>query len=150
MLPGNSFTNVFSWFFFVCFVFLLLLLIYFSFQNLEVSKSSAVGTGDGYLGLFVRMIGIDHDPLDREQAIVALWKYSQGGKHCVDMIIAFRGCVNLTVNLLKSDSSITCEAAAGLLRQMSSVNVYRDSVAESGAIEEIIFLLNRSSLTAEV
>lgn len=124
--------------------------MYFSFQNLESFKSSAVGTGDGYLGLFVRMLGMDHDPLDREQAIVTLWKYSEGGKHCVDMIMAFRGCVNLTVNLLKSDSSITCEAAAGLLRAISSVNLYKDSVAESGAIEEIIFLLNRSSLTTEV
>ncbi|KAJ8637024.1 hypothetical protein MRB53_011291 [Persea americana] len=119
-------------------------------HNLESFKSSAVGTGDGYLGLFVRMLGMDHDPLDREQAIVTLWKYSEGGKHSVDMIMAFRGCVNLTVNLLKSDSSITCEAAAGLLRAISSVNLYKDSVAESGAIEEIIFLLNRSSLTAEV
>ncbi|WJZ87960.1 hypothetical protein VitviT2T_007303 [Vitis vinifera] len=62
----------------------------------------------------------------------------------------FRGCLNLTVNLLKSGSSCTCEAAAGLLREISSINLYRESVAESGAIEEITGLLRHSSLTSEV
>ena len=62
----------------------------------------------------------------------------------------FRGCLNLTVNLLKSGSSSTCEAAADLLREISSINLYRESVAESGAIEEITGLLRHSSLTSEV
>ncbi|KAJ6721279.1 ARM REPEAT SUPERFAMILY PROTEIN [Salix viminalis] len=82
-------------------------------------------------------LGLDNDPLDREQAIVALWQYSLGGKKCIDNIMQFQGCINLTVNLLQSESSSACEAAAGLLRSISSVNVYRDVVAESGAIEEI-------------
>ncbi|KAF8389987.1 hypothetical protein HHK36_024507 [Tetracentron sinense] len=116
----------------------------------EVLKSRSPSSGDGYVALFVRMLGLDNDPLDREQAIIALWKYSEGGKQCIDAIMQFRGCINLTVNLLKSDSSSTCEAAAGLLRTISSINIYRDSVAESGAIEEITGLLSRSSLTAEV
>lgn len=96
------------------------------------------------------MLGLDYDPLDREQAIVALWKYSLGGKKCIDNIMQFSGCVNLIINLLKSESTAACEAAAGLLRSISSINVYRDCVAESGAIEEITGLLSRPSLTSEV
>ncbi|KAH8496005.1 hypothetical protein H0E87_018982 [Populus deltoides] len=96
------------------------------------------------------MLGRDNDPLDREQAIVALWQYSLGGKKCIDNIMQFQGCINLTVNLLQSESSSACEAAAGLLRSISSVNVYRDVVAESGAIEEITGLLSQPSLTPEV
>ncbi|XP_010551613.1 PREDICTED: uncharacterized protein LOC104822169 isoform X2 [Tarenaya hassleriana] len=121
------------------------------------SGASAAGTsvsssafGDGYVALFVRMLGLDNDPLDREQAAQALWKYSLGGKKCVDAIMQFHGCLNLTVNLLKSESSATCEAAAGLLRELSSVNLYRESVAESGALEEIAALLSRPSLSAEI
>ena len=79
--------------------------------------------------------GLDNDPLDRELAVVALWKYSLGEKQYIDAIMQFRGCLNLTVNLLKSDSRSTCEAAAGLLREIASVNPYRKSVAESGALE---------------
>lgn len=102
------------------------------------------------MALFVRMLGLDHDDLDREQAIVALWKYSLGGKKCIDAIMQFPGCLNLTINLLRSKSSSPCEAAAGLLRAVSSVNLYRELVAESGAIEEITGLLSQPSLTPEV
>lgn len=96
------------------------------------------------------MLGLDNDPLDREQAIIALWKYSLGGKKYIDDIMKFNGCTNLTVNLLKSESNCTCEAASGLLRMISSVNLYRDLVAECGAIEEITGLLSQSVLSAEV
>ncbi|KAG5605630.1 hypothetical protein H5410_027122 [Solanum commersonii] len=102
------------------------------------------------VALFVRMLGLDHDPLDREQAVIALWKYSLGGKQCVDMILQFRGSVYLTVNLLRSESNAACEAAAGLLRMISSVDMYRDLVADSGAIEEINAVLRRSSLSSDV
>ena len=119
-------------------------------QERDTLNSNSPSLGDGYVSLFVRMLGLDNDPLDREHAIVALWKYSLGGKQYIDAIMQFRGCLNLTVNLLKSDSSSTCEAAAGLLREISSVNLYRESVAESGAIEEITGLLIRSCLTSEV
>ncbi|KAG9456763.1 hypothetical protein H6P81_001271 [Aristolochia fimbriata] len=116
----------------------------------EVYESGSNKSGDAYVGLFVGMLGIDNDPLDREEAVLALWKYSQGGKQCIDAIMKFRGCVNLIINLLKSDSSQTCEAAAALLQTLSSDNSYRDLVAESGVIEELSSLLNRPSLTAEI
>lgn len=96
------------------------------------------------------MLGLDNDPLDREQAIITLWKYSQGGKSCIDGIMQYSGCINLVISLLKSDSCATCEAAAGLLRTVSSVNLYRDILSESGAIEEVSSLLCRSPLTSEV
>lgn len=96
------------------------------------------------------MLGLDNDPQDREQAVVALWKYSLGGKHCVDNILKYHGTVNLIVNLLKSDSDSACEAAAGLLRVISSINLYRDLVAGSGAIEELTVLLTRSALSSNV
>ncbi|KAK0575402.1 hypothetical protein LWI29_038525 [Acer saccharum] len=121
-----------------------------SFTDIKEKNLGSSTLGDSYVGLFVRMLGLDNDPLDREQAIEALWKYSLGGKKCIDMIMQYSGCVNLTINLLKSESSVACEAAAGLLRSISSTNVYRDSVAESGGIEEITGLLSRPSLTSEV
>ncbi|KAA8532551.1 hypothetical protein F0562_032633 [Nyssa sinensis] len=122
----------------------------FTSSDIETLGSSSSSSGEGYVALFVRMLGLDNDPLDRQEAIIALWKYSLGGKQYIDAIMQFRGAINLTVNLLKSESSSTCEAAAGLLRMISSVNVYRNSVAESGAIEEITGLLSRSSLTSDV
>lgn len=119
-------------------------------QDRNTLNNASSSLGDGCVALFVRMLGLDNDPLDREQAVVVLWKYSLGGKQYIDAIMQFRGCLNLIVNLLKPDSSSTCEAAAGLLREISSVNLYRESVAESGAIEEITGLLSRSCLTSEV
>ncbi|XP_022776434.1 uncharacterized protein LOC111318064 [Durio zibethinus] len=116
----------------------------------EGINSSSSSLGDNSVALFVRMLGLDHDALDREQAIVALWEYSLWGKECIDAIMRFQGCINLTVNLLNSKSSAICEAAAGLLRSISSINLYRDLVAEGGAIEAITGLLSRPSLTSEV
>jgi len=112
--------------------------------------SRNTSAGDSYVGLFVRMLGLDNDPLDREQAVITLWKYSQGGKNCIDTIMQFPGCINLVVSLLKSESCSTCEAAAGLLRTVSSVNIYRDIISESGAVEEISSVLCQSSLTSGV
>ncbi|KAM3705415.1 hypothetical protein ACJW31_03G078600 [Castanea mollissima] len=60
------------------------------------------------------------------------------------------GAVDATPQHSKSPSSSPCEAAAGLLRSISSVNLYRELVAESGAIEEITGLLSQPSLTPEV
>ncbi|KAI4369066.1 hypothetical protein MLD38_017557 [Melastoma candidum] len=114
------------------------------------AKDESSGLGDAYLGYFVRMLGLDNDPLDREQAVVTLWKYSLGGKKQVDAIMQFQGCLNLVVNLLKSNSNSASEAAAGLLRSVSSINIYRRSVADSGAIEAITTLLGLPSLTPEV
>lgn len=123
----------------------------FCFQEIdEVESESSSDFGDSYVALFVRMLGLDHDSLDREQAITTLWQYSLGGKKCVDDIMQFPGCINLVVNLLRSESSSSCEAAAGLLRSISSIDVYRNSVADSGAIEEINGLLTQSSLGPEV
>ncbi|KAK7344881.1 hypothetical protein VNO77_15082 [Canavalia gladiata] len=53
------------------------------------------------------------------------------------------------MKLLISESSSTYEAAAGLLRSFSAVNSYRNSVIDSGAIEEINRLLTQSSLASE-
>ncbi|KAL4574384.1 hypothetical protein LXL04_021213 [Taraxacum kok-saghyz] len=116
----------------------------------DYKANSSPNSGDAYVGMFIRMLGLDNDILDREQAVDALWKYSLGGKQCVDAIMKSRGSVFLTVNLLNSESTIACEAAAGLLRTISSVNIYRDFVAESGAIQEITSLLRRPSLTSEI
>lgn len=113
-------------------------------------QDSSSGSNDGYVALFVRMLGLDNDPQDREQAVVALWKYSLGGKHCIDNIMKYHGTVNLIVNILTLESDSACEAAAGLLRVISSINVYRDLVARSGAIEEMTGLLTRSSLSSDV
>lgn len=113
-------------------------------------KDDSSSLGDGYVGFFVRMLGLDNDMLDREQAVVALWKYSLGGKKHIDAILQFQGCLNLVVILLKSDSNSACEAAAGLLRSVSSINIYRESVADAGAIEAITTLLGLLSLTPEV
>ncbi|KAH6827754.1 ARM repeat superfamily protein [Perilla frutescens var. hirtella] len=121
-----------------------------SASDVERLSDSSSSSNDGYIGLFIRMLGLDNDPLDREQAVVALWKYSLGGKHCVDNIMKYPGTVNLIVNLLKSDSDSACEAAAGLLRVISSINLYRDLVAESGAVEEMTVLLAHSSLSSNV
>lgn len=121
-----------------------------SSADVDARRSSSSGSNDGYVALFIRMLGLDNDPLDREQAAVALWKYSLGGKSCVDNVMQFHGAVNLTVNLLKSDSDSACEAAAGILRTISSINVYRNTVAESGAVEEITSMLRRSSLSSNV
>nr|XP_011463192.1 PREDICTED: uncharacterized protein LOC101307300 isoform X3 [Fragaria vesca subsp. vesca] len=118
------------------------------FQGMEERESSNVS--DGYVALFIRMLGLDHDSLDREQAVVALWKYSLGGKKYIDAIMQFPDCIHLILNLLRSESSSTCEAAAGLLRSIALVNSYRDLVANSGAIEEITGLLTRASTTSEV
>uniref|UniRef100_A0A7N0UBI9 ARM repeat superfamily protein n=1 Tax=Kalanchoe fedtschenkoi TaxID=63787 RepID=A0A7N0UBI9_KALFE len=102
--------------------------------------------GDASVALFVSMLGIDKEQLDREQAVEALWRYSLGGKQCVDAIMQFPGCLILIVSLLQSDSSAASEAAAGLLREISGVSLYRDAVAESGAIEEMSgFLIHRSA-----
>ncbi|KAK9118056.1 hypothetical protein Scep_016149 [Stephania cephalantha] len=118
--------------------------------DVKALENGSSSSEEGYVALFVRMLGLDYDPPDREQAIIALWKYAQGGKHCIDKIMQFHGCINLTVNLLQSDSTKACEAAAGFLRTVSSINQYRALVAESGAVEEITALLSKSSLTTEV
>ncbi|KAJ4841296.1 hypothetical protein Tsubulata_030574 [Turnera subulata] len=112
----------------------------------EESNHGSSSIGESYVPLLVRMLGLDNDPSDREQAIVTLWQYSQEGRKCIDNIMQFQGCINLIVNLLQSESTSASEAAAGLLRSISSINSYRDMVAESGAIEEITALLRQPSL----
>ncbi|XP_011075431.1 uncharacterized protein LOC105159907 isoform X1 [Sesamum indicum] len=119
-------------------------------EDVETLRDESSISNDGSIALFIRMLGVDNDPQDREQAVVALWKYSLGGKHCIDSIMKYRGTVNLIVNLLKSESDSACEAAAGLLRVISSINLYRNLVADSGAIEEMTSLLTRSSLSSDV
>lgn len=106
--------------------------------------------GEGYIELFVQMLGPNNNPLDRDLAVMTLWKYSDGGKDSIDSIMTFPSCVNLVLRLLKSDNPSTIEAAAGFLRNVSSVNLYRDILAESGVIEQISWLLHQSFLTSGV
>ncbi|CAM6094598.1 unnamed protein product [Calypogeia fissa] len=108
------------------------------------------GVQEGYVGLFVRLLGLDNPVEDREDAVQALWRHSAGGKEFIDQIVEFPGCLNLIVSLLPSDRPASAEAAAGLLRNISSVNAYRSAVAEAGALEEIAGLLTRRSICAEV
>ncbi|KAK8940809.1 hypothetical protein KSP39_PZI010803 [Platanthera zijinensis] len=76
------------------------------------------------------MLGLDNNPLDRDHALMTLWTYSYGGKDSIDNIIMFHSCVNLVLRFLKSDNPSTTEAAAGILLNISSVNMYRDILAE--------------------
>ncbi|EEE54715.1 hypothetical protein OsJ_02044 [Oryza sativa Japonica Group] len=118
-------------------------------QDVDSSESTS-STGSAYIGLFVRMLGLDNDPRDREHAVYTIWQYSLGGRKCIDEIMQFHGCVALIVSLLRSDSVRACEAAAGLLRNITSVKLYRDVAIESGAMEEIFSLLCKSTITPEM
>uniref|UniRef100_A0A0A9DGZ4 U-box domain-containing protein n=1 Tax=Arundo donax TaxID=35708 RepID=A0A0A9DGZ4_ARUDO len=113
------------------------------------SSASTTGSGSAYIGLFVRMLGLDNDPRDREHAVCTLWQYSLGGRKSMDEIMQFPGCIVLIISLLKSESTRTCEAAAGLLRNVTSVQLYRKMAVESGAMEEIFSLLCKSTVTPE-
>ncbi|CAL4956381.1 unnamed protein product [Urochloa decumbens] len=62
----------------------------------------------------------------------------------------FPGCIVLITSLLKLESTRACEAAAGLLRNITSVPIYRKMAIESGAMEEIISLLCKSTITPEM
>ncbi|KAF0898263.1 hypothetical protein E2562_005852 [Oryza meyeriana var. granulata] len=118
-------------------------------QDVDSSESTS-STGSAYIGLFVRMLGLDNDPRDREHAVYTIWQYSLGGRKYIDEIMQFHGCVVLIVSLLKSDSARACEAATGLLRNITSVKLYRDVAVESGAMEEIFSLLCKSTITPEM
>ncbi|XP_078438885.1 ARM repeat superfamily protein isoform X2 [Wolffia australiana] len=111
--------------------------------------SSGIPPEESYVGVFVEMLGLDKDLMDREQAVLTLWKYSQGGKHSIDEIMKFGDCIILVVRLLHSDSNLISEAAAGLLRNITAINLYMEPVVASGTIEEIAALLNRSDLVPE-
>uniref|UniRef100_A0ACD5YZV3 Uncharacterized protein n=1 Tax=Avena sativa TaxID=4498 RepID=A0ACD5YZV3_AVESA len=114
------------------------------------SSESTASSGSAYVGLFVRMLGLDNDALDREHAICTLRHYSLGGQKCIDEIMQFPGCISLITSLLKSESSRACEAAAGLLHNITSVKLYRDVAIESGAMEEIFSRLLTSTITPEM
>lgn len=105
---------------------------------------------EGYIGLFVRMLGMDNPVEDREEAVKALWRHSMGGKKCIDQIVAFPGILTLLVSLLPSSRSASCEAAAGLLRNISLSDAHRSAIAEVGAVEEIIGILTRRALSQQV
>ncbi|KQK04522.1 hypothetical protein BRADI_2g13870v3 [Brachypodium distachyon] len=114
------------------------------------SSESTSSSGSAYVGLFVRMLGLDSDPHDREHAVCTLRHYSLGGQKCVDEIMQFPGCISLITSLLKSESARACEAAAGLLHNVTSVKLYRDVAIESGTMEEIFSCLRKSTMTPEM
>ncbi|CAM6036739.1 unnamed protein product [Sphagnum compactum] len=105
---------------------------------------------EGYVGLFVRQLGLDHPKEDREAAVLTLWHHSRSGRKSIEEIIASPGCLNLVVSLLSSDREVTSKAAAGLLRNISAFEPYRSVVADAGALEEIAGLLIRRSVSSEV
>ncbi|MCO5584464.1 hypothetical protein L7F22_038392 [Adiantum nelumboides] len=43
---------------------------------------------EGYIGLFVRMLGMDNPVEDREEAVRALWRHSMGGLDCTNEIVS--------------------------------------------------------------
>ncbi|TVU33902.1 hypothetical protein EJB05_15717, partial [Eragrostis curvula] len=118
-------------------------------QDVDSSASTA-SSGSAYIGLFVRMLGLDNDARDREHAVYTLWQYSLGGRKCIDEIMQFPGCIVLIISLLKSESARACEAATGLLYNITTVQIYRQLAIESGAMEEIFSLLFRSTITPQM
>lgn len=119
-------------------------------EDWNLSLDGGTALEEGYIGLFIRLLGRDNAPPDKDQAIKTLWQHSNGGKQFIDEIVKFDGSVILTVSHLSSDMPSTAEAAAGLLRNISSINSYRTLVSEAGAVEEIAGLLTRRSLPPEV
>ncbi|MCO5563681.1 hypothetical protein L7F22_017328 [Adiantum nelumboides] len=105
---------------------------------------------EGYIGLFVRMLGMDNPVEDREEAVRALWRHSMGGLDCTNEIVDFPGILTLVVTLLPSARTASSEAAAGLLRNVSSFDIHRTFVAESGAVEELVGILTRRTVVQEV
>lgn len=100
------------------------------YEQVSHEKTSGFQSGQevegGYVGLFVRMLGMDNPPEDRESAVLALWRHSAAGAaDTVKEIVMFPGCLNLVVALLPSARQATAEAAAGLLRNISATADYR-------------------------
>ncbi|CAO2208296.1 unnamed protein product [Urochloa humidicola] len=118
-------------------------------QDVQYSAGDT-SSGSAYLGLFIRWLGLDNDPRDREHAVCTLYQYSLGGRKSIDEIMQFPGCIVLIISLLKSQSTRAREAAAGLLRNITSVPLYRKMAIESGAMEEMISLLCKSTITPEM
>ncbi|KAG2598063.1 hypothetical protein PVAP13_5KG350700 [Panicum virgatum] len=118
-------------------------------QDVDYSTGTT-SSGSAYLGLFVRLLGLDNDTRDREHAVCTLYQYSLGGRKSIDEIMQFPGCIVIIISLLKSESTRAREAAAGLLRNITSVQIYRKMAIESGAMEEVISLLCKSTISPEM
>ncbi|KAG2589080.1 hypothetical protein PVAP13_5NG251700 [Panicum virgatum] len=118
-------------------------------QDVDYSTGTT-SSGSAYLGLFVRLLGLDNDARDREHAVCTLYQYSLGGRKSIDEIMQFPGCIVLIISLLKSESTRAREAAAGLLRNITSVQIYRKMAIESGAMEEVMSLLCKSTISPEM
>lgn len=110
------------------------------------TSEDTIGLQEGYVGVFVRLLGLDNPEVEREEAVRALWRHSAGGKYYIDQIMEFPGCLNLIVSLLRSHRTAAAEAAAGVLRNISSIETYRSAVTEAGALEEILGLLTRRDI----
>ncbi|GJM94228.1 hypothetical protein PR202_ga10858 [Eleusine coracana subsp. coracana] len=102
-------------------------------QDVDTS-SSPTSSGSAYIGLFVRMLGLDNDSRDREHAICTLQQYSLGGRKCIDEIMQFPGCIVLIISLLKSESARACEAATAKVNAMIGRS-NQQFLARVGAIE---------------
>ncbi|KAE9450922.1 hypothetical protein C3L33_17179, partial [Rhododendron williamsianum] len=97
------------------------------------------------------MLGLDNDFLDREQAVVSLWKYSQGGKECIDAIMQFSGsrvvadCGAIeAITALLSRSSLTPEEkeqSIGTLWNLSVDEKLREKIANSDLLPLLVKFL---------
>ncbi|KAG0456415.1 hypothetical protein HPP92_024203 [Vanilla planifolia] len=128
----------------------------------EVNNSAS--SGDGYVALLVQTLGLHNDPLDREQAVITLWKYSDGGKECVDSIMKYPGCAKvqglctlwnlsieektrikighgdllpLLIKFLDDEAINIKEAAVGIMANLTLSPSYHIAMVEAGAIGKL-------------
>ncbi|GBG90248.1 hypothetical protein CBR_g50426 [Chara braunii] len=105
---------------------------------------------EGYVPLFVRMLGLDSPIEEREEAVCALWSHSANGRECLDEIVGIPGSVNLLAMLLLCGRTRASRAAAGLLSNIASVEEYAQIADKAGAIEGAVGVLQRPMISFEV
>ena len=47
-------------------------------EDWNLRLDGGTGLEEGYVGLFIRLLGLDNAPPDRDQAIKTLWQHSNG------------------------------------------------------------------------
>ena len=88
-------------------------------EDWNLRLDGGTGLEEGYVGFFIRLLGVDNAPPNRDQAIKILCKHSNGGKQFVDEIAKFDGSVILTISLLSSDVPSIAEAVVDLFQNIS-------------------------------
>ncbi|GAQ83274.1 ARM repeat superfamily protein [Klebsormidium nitens] len=101
---------------------------------------------EGYVGLFVRMLGLDRPMAEREEAAVALWHHVVQSRENLEEVGQLPGALPLLGQLMRErDRPAAAEAAAGVLRALSTVDEYRFRVFEAGAVEAALGVLQQWS-----